>query len=132
LITLGNIYTNYQTLEMRFRGIEGKKIVLRGMSTGTPKTVSVKRMERIFIHGRVAYAAKCVITTWRDSDGRQQYQAKIRALLSQHEEFFGPMSRGRPPNRGFDHTIEMDISTDWKSHLLIEYSKNKFACELLV
>jgi hypothetical protein len=25
----------------------------------------------------------------------------------------------------------MDISTDWKSHLLVEYSKNKFACEVM-
>jgi hypothetical protein len=25
----------------------------------------------------------------------------------------------------------MDISTDWKSHLLVEYSKDKLACELL-
>ena len=25
----------------------------------------------------------------------------------------------------------MEISADWKSHLLVEYSKNKFACELL-
>jgi hypothetical protein len=25
----------------------------------------------------------------------------------------------------------MEISTDWKSHLLVEYSKNKFACEVL-
>jgi hypothetical protein len=25
----------------------------------------------------------------------------------------------------------MDISTDWKAHLLVEYSKNKFACEVL-
>ena len=25
----------------------------------------------------------------------------------------------------------MSISTDWRSHLLVEYSKNKFACELL-
>jgi hypothetical protein len=25
----------------------------------------------------------------------------------------------------------MEISTDWKSHLLVEYSKNKFACEIL-
>jgi hypothetical protein len=33
LITLGKISTNYQTLEMGFRDNEGKKIVLRGMST---------------------------------------------------------------------------------------------------
>jgi hypothetical protein len=25
----------------------------------------------------------------------------------------------------------MEVSTDWKSHLLVEYSKNKFACEVL-
>jgi hypothetical protein len=24
-----------------------------------------------------------------------------------------------------------DISVDWKAHLLVEYSKNKFACELM-
>jgi hypothetical protein len=25
----------------------------------------------------------------------------------------------------------MKVSADWKSHLLVEYSKNKFACEVL-
>jgi hypothetical protein len=25
----------------------------------------------------------------------------------------------------------MEISIDWKSHLLVEYSKNKFACEVM-
>ena len=25
----------------------------------------------------------------------------------------------------------MEISADWKSHLLVEYSKNKFACDIL-
>jgi hypothetical protein len=25
----------------------------------------------------------------------------------------------------------IEISVDWKSHLLVEYSKNKFACELM-
>ena len=25
----------------------------------------------------------------------------------------------------------MEISINWKSHLLVEYSKNKFACEIL-
>jgi hypothetical protein len=108
LITLGKISTNYQTLEMGFRDTEGKKIVLRGMSTGAPRTVSAKRMERIFRHGGVAYAAECVITTRRDSDSRQQYQVEIRALLSQHEQVFGLMSPGRPPDRGFEHTIEME------------------------
>jgi len=25
----------------------------------------------------------------------------------------------------------MEISVDWKSHLLVEYSKNKFTCEVM-
>jgi hypothetical protein len=57
MITLGKITTNYQTLEMGFIDQDGKKVVLRGMSTGAPRTVSTKRMERIFRHGEVAYAA---------------------------------------------------------------------------
>jgi hypothetical protein len=60
LITLGKISTNYQTLEMGFRDSEGKRIVLRGMSTWAPRTDLDKRMERIFRHGE---AAKCLITT---------------------------------------------------------------------
>jgi hypothetical protein len=55
MITLGKITTNYQTLEMGLRDQDGKKVVLRGMSIGAPRTVSSKRMERIFRHGEVAY-----------------------------------------------------------------------------
>jgi hypothetical protein len=63
MITLGKITTNYQTLEMGFIDQDGKKVVLRGMSTGAPRIVSTKRMERIFRQGEVAYATKCLITT---------------------------------------------------------------------
>jgi hypothetical protein len=44
MITLGKITTNYQTLEMGFKDQDGKKVVLRGMSTGAPRTVSTKRI----------------------------------------------------------------------------------------
>jgi hypothetical protein len=74
MITLGKITTNYQTLEMGFRDSDGKRVVLRGMSTGAPRIVSTKRMERIFRHGEVAYVVECLITTRKDSEGRQQYQ----------------------------------------------------------
>jgi hypothetical protein len=59
----------YQTLEMGFRDQDGKKVVLRGMSIGAPRTVLAKRMDSIFIHGEVAYAAECLITTQKDSKG---------------------------------------------------------------
>jgi hypothetical protein len=67
MITLGKITTNYQALEIGFRDQDGKKVVLRGMSIGAPMIVSTKRMERIFIHGEVEYATKCLITTQKDS-----------------------------------------------------------------
>jgi hypothetical protein len=57
MITLGKITTNYQTLEMGFRDQDGKKVVLRGISTRSPKTVLAKRIERILRHGEVAYDA---------------------------------------------------------------------------
>jgi hypothetical protein len=75
LIILGNISTNYQTFEMGFKDTEGKKIVPRGMSIRAPRTMSAKRMEMILIHGGVSYSSECVITTRRDSDNHQQYQA---------------------------------------------------------
>jgi hypothetical protein len=108
IITLGKITTNYQTLEMGFGDQDGKKFVLRGMSTGAPRTVSTKRMERIFRHGEVAYAAECLITTQKDSEGRQQYHTEIKDLLGRHQQVFEAIPPGRPPNRGFENTIELE------------------------
>jgi hypothetical protein len=68
MITLGKITNNYQTLEMGFRDQDGKKVVLRGMSTGAPRTVSTKRRPPVF-------------------------------------EAIPP---GRPPDKGFEHTIELE------------------------
>jgi hypothetical protein len=71
MITLGKITTNYQTMEMGFRDCDEKKVVLRGMLIGARKTISTKRMERIFRHGEVAYAIECLITTHKNLEGRQ-------------------------------------------------------------
>jgi hypothetical protein len=74
MYSLGKISTNYQTLTMSFKDANGTKVVLRGMSIGAPRTVSAKRMERIFRHGDVAYVVECLITTQKESYGRQKYQ----------------------------------------------------------
>jgi hypothetical protein len=81
MITLGKITTNYQTFEMGFKDQDGKKVVLRGMSIGAPRTILAKRMERIFRHGEVAYATEFLITTHKDSEGQQQYHTEIKNLL---------------------------------------------------
>jgi hypothetical protein len=108
LYSLGEIGFNYQTLTMSFRDASGSRVVLRGMSTGAPRAVSAKRMERIFRHGDVAYAAECLITTRKDSEGREQYHPQIRELLGRYEPVFGPIPPGRPPDRGFEHMIELE------------------------
>jgi hypothetical protein len=65
-------------------------------------------MEQIFHHSDVAYATKCLITTRKDLEGRQHYHPHIRKLLSQYEPVFGSIPPGRPPDRGFEHTIELE------------------------
>jgi hypothetical protein len=108
LYSLGEIGFNYQTLTMSFKDASGSRVVLRGMSTGAPRAVSTKRMERIFRHGDVAYTTECLITTRKDSEGREQYHPQIRELLDQYEPVFGPIPSGRPPDRGFEHMIELE------------------------
>jgi hypothetical protein len=108
MITLGKITTNYQTFEMGFRDHDGKKVVLRGMSARAPRTVLAKRMERIFRHGEVEYVAECLITTQKDSEGRQQYHTEIKNLLGRHQQVFEAIPPERPPDREFEHTIELE------------------------
>jgi hypothetical protein len=109
LYSLGEIGFNYQTLTMSFRDASGSRVVLRGMSTRAPQEVSTKRMERIFCHGDIAYATVCLITTRKDSKGREHYHPQIRKLLSQYEPVFGLIPLGRLANRGFDHMIELEV-----------------------
>jgi hypothetical protein len=90
------------------RDSDEKRVVLRGMSMGAPRTVSAKRMERIFRHGEVAYATECLITSQKDSKGRQRYQIEMRNLLGRYQQVFCSIPPGRPPDKGFEHTIELE------------------------
>jgi hypothetical protein len=63
LASLGKHYVDYQAMELEFRATDGRKVVLRGMSSGAPRIVSAKWMEGIFRHGDVACAAECLVTT---------------------------------------------------------------------
>ena len=38
---------NYQTMEMEFTGVEGQKVLLRGMNTYPPTAVTSHRMEAV-------------------------------------------------------------------------------------
>jgi hypothetical protein len=62
LSTLIPITTNYKTMEMSFIEESGKKVVLRGMSGNTPRVVTTKRMEAIFIREDIVYVVECRIS----------------------------------------------------------------------
>jgi hypothetical protein len=49
-----------------------------------------------------------LITTQKDSKDRQQYYIEIENLLGQHQQVFEAIPPGRPPDRGFEHTIELE------------------------
>jgi hypothetical protein len=95
-------------MTMKFFTLGGKHVVLRGMSNNTPMVVSNKRMEAIFRRGDITYATECFITAQVDAQGRQHHHADIQALLSRHDKVFGQIPPGRPPDKGFEHTIELE------------------------
>jgi hypothetical protein len=53
-------------------------------------------------------SAECLITSQKPSDNNQQYHVDIQTLLSKHDRVFGEIPPGRPPDRGFEHTIELE------------------------
>jgi hypothetical protein len=49
-----------------------------------------------------------LITTQKPSDNSRQYHVDIQTLLRKHDRVFGQIPPGRPPDRGFEHTIELE------------------------
>jgi hypothetical protein len=101
-------YNRLQGLDLEFKATDGKKVVLRGMSNDAPRIVSAKRIEGIFRHGDVTYAIECLVTTEKPSGSSHQHHVDIQTLLSKHDRVFGKIPPGRPLDRGFEHTIELE------------------------
>jgi hypothetical protein len=56
IYSLGDINMNYKIMRMEFKDEEGRRFVLRGMTTYLPMIVSTKRMEAILRHKDTAWA----------------------------------------------------------------------------
>jgi hypothetical protein len=108
LSTLGPITTNYNTMEMPFMEENGKKVVLRGMTGNTPRVVTTKRMEAIFRKEDIVYAAECRISVWVHKKGDTHYSPAIQRIIDMHSKVFEPIPPGAPPDRGFEHIIELE------------------------
>jgi hypothetical protein len=109
LNTLGPITTNYKTMEMSFTEEGGRKIVLRGMTGNSAKIVTAKRMEAIFRREEIVYAAECRISARMDEQGKVHYTPEIQEIIDKHSKVFGPIPPGVPPDRGFEHIIELEM-----------------------
>jgi hypothetical protein len=108
LNTLGPITTKYKTMEMSFTEEGGRKVVLRGMTGNSAKIVTAKRMEAIFRREEIVYATECRILTRVDEQGKVHYTPEIQEILDKHHKVFGPIPPGVPPDRGFEHIIELE------------------------
>ena len=60
-------------MEMSFTEENGKKVVLRGMIGNTPRVVTAKHIEAIFMREDIAYAVECRISVRVDKKGDTHY-----------------------------------------------------------
>ena len=96
---------------MEFQGQDGKREVLRGMNTYPPKPVSSQRMEAVLWQGDIEWAAEFLFTFRKPLDNNTQHPTDIQALLQKHERVFRDLSAGWPPDKGFEHIIELEEGT---------------------
>lgn len=98
-----------QALEMQLSAPNGSKVILRGMSNGGSQDVSARRMEALFRHGDIAYAAECKVMTQKTlGNDKLQYRIDIQQVLDKHAPVFDDIPPRLPPKRGFEHTIELE------------------------
>ncbi|XP_059078061.1 uncharacterized protein LOC131876635 [Cryptomeria japonica] len=127
-------YLNVRTMEMRFE-IDGRKHVLRGMTGGSVRIVSL-RMERLICHEQVEWAAECVLMPTTVEQQKREYPPQIQQMLTKHSKVFSDIPPGRPPDRGIEHIIELEgskpiIITPYRHHKRLKDEIEKTIKELL-
>ena len=100
---------NYQVPKMRFKDSEGKPILLRGMHTYPHLVVHSHSMRSTLRHGDIKWDVEYFITYSKPHLKVSKHIKEIQQLLRKYEKFFGDLPPRRPPNRGVEHTIELDI-----------------------
>jgi ribosomal protein L31 len=78
------------------------------MTGNTPRVVTTKRMEAIFRREDIVYAAECRISVQVDKKGHPHYSHDIQKIIDSHNKVFEPIPPGAPPDRGFEHIIELE------------------------
>ena len=102
---------NYQGPEMRLKNSEGKPILLRGMHTYPNQVVSSHSMRFILRPGDIEWVSEFLITYSKPHLKVSKHPQETEQLLSKYEMVFGDLPLRRPPYRGMDHIIELEIGT---------------------
>jgi hypothetical protein len=95
-------------MEMEFTGPDGKKVVLQAMHRYRPKIVSSHSMEAVMRHGDIEWVVECFISNRELPDRLQQLPKDLQVLLRKHHKVFSDIPPGIPPDRGFEHIIELE------------------------
>ena len=84
----------------------GKHEKIRGMHTYPPQTVSAHRMEADFWKGNIEWVVELRASEAKTTD--RAVHPDIQAILDRYDAVFRDIPLGRPPDRGFEHTIELE------------------------
>ena len=61
------------------------------------------------MHGDIEWASKCLIKSPKPHLNISKHPKDIDKLLSKYEKAFGDLPLGRPPDKGVEHIIELEI-----------------------
>lgn len=100
------VTTDWRKLEMEFVGPDGKKVLLRGMQSYPPQTISAHRMEADLRHGDIKSAMELRISETRGKPNTPH--PKIQTILDRYPVVFGDMPPSQPPNQRFEHMNELE------------------------
>ena len=84
----------------------GKHEKIRGMHTYPPQTVSAHRMEANFQKGDIGWAVDLRASETETTE--KTVHPEIWTILDSYATVFGEILPGQPPDRGFEHTIELE------------------------
>ena len=100
LFSIGEHSMNYQVLKMKFKGSDGRQVVLTGVNTYPKKLLSSHNLRSILKHEDIKWVIECVISSQGSTINISQYPEDIKILLKKYEKIFGNLPPGRTPDRG--------------------------------
>ena len=84
IYSLGEHTVNHQVPEIRFKNLEGKPILLRGMHTYPNQLVSSHSMRTILRNGDIEWDGECLITYIKPHLNISKHPKEIYQLLSMY------------------------------------------------